>query len=353
MKYLSFMGSLLLLFIIFADASSAQTTKATLFDFTGNGKTDFTVFNSIVGGQPIRWKVAGNPALPGANQAFIRVFDYGIGTDDNFDGDDIVPNDYRGDGKVDVAVRRETNGVYYVAQFPTGTGGVVLDAAVPWGSTSDVSGAEGDYDGDGKADYTVIRVNSDNSLTYYMLLSATNTTRAVPFGLLKSGISTRVFRGADFNGDGRDEIVFAQFTTSASSRPITYYVGDAVTGAVVLITNWGDYSTDFSMTPADYTGDGKADLAAVRESSSPAVWYVRNTATGQSTATAFGIGDPNFANYDYPIRGDYDGDGRQDIAVWRPSNQTFYFINSSTGTATGQKWGDAASDIPLATLGTF
>ena len=329
--------------------------RATVFDFTGTGRTSFTILSPLVGGQPIRWKVAGNPALPGANQAFIRVFDYGIASSTTVAADDIVPDDYRGDKKYEVAVRRRSSGIYYVSQFPTGTSPITLDAAVQWGTSADVPGAEGDYDGDGKSDYTVARANSDNSITYFMLLSATNTLRAVPFGLLKAGIATQLLHGADFTGDGRDEIVFAQFTNdpTLANNPITYYVGDAVTGAVVLITNWGNFASDYSMTPADYTGDGRADLVAVRQSSSPAVWYVRNTATGASTATPFGVGDPNFRTNDLPLRGDYDGDGRQDVAVWRPSNQTFYFINSATGTATGQRWGDGATDVPLATFGTF
>jgi hypothetical protein len=134
---------------------------------------------------------------------------------------------------------------------------------------------------------------------------------------------------------------------------VTYFVGDAVSGAVVLITNWGDFTPDVIVTPADYTGDKRADLVAVRELTSPAVWYIRNTATGASTATPFGIGDPNFASYDYPVRGDYDGDGRHDVAVWRPSNQTFYFIRSGNNMVGQQKWGFAPTDIPLGTFGTF
>ena len=336
--------------------TTPPVTRATLFDFTGNGRTDYTVFNNIVGGQPIKWKVLGNPALPGPNQAFIRIFDYGIGRDSTFPGgDDIVPNDYRGDKKFEVAVRRRSEGFYYVSQFPLGTAPLTLDAVVRWGGSNDVPGADGDYDGDGKDDYTVARQNDNNTITYFMLLSNGNTMRAVTFGLVKQGIVPQLLHGADFTGDGRDELVLAEFSsdTNSGNRPITYLVGDAVNGTLVMTTNWGNYATDYSITPADYTGDGKADLVAVRQSASPAIWYVRNTATGTSTATPFGIADPSFTDNDLPIRGDYDGDGRQDIAVWRPSTQTFYSINSSTGTLNVQGWGSSSTDIPLGILGTF
>ena len=58
---------------------------------------------------------------------------------------------------------------------------------------------------------------------------------------------------------------------------------------------------------------------------STGVWYVRNSGSGMVTTTPFGV------NGDIPAPADYDGDGRADIAVFRPSNGIWYFLNSSTG----------------------
>ncbi len=322
---------------------TTPATKATLFDFTGNGRTDFTVFSNsfATAGVPIRWNIAANPAVPGPNQAFIRSFDYGLV------GDSIVPNDYRGDKKVDVAVRRPSTTAYYVAEFPIGTGPLVITATVPFGTSTDIDGGEGDYDGDGKIDYTVVRVASGN-LTYYILLSSTNTLRSVPFGTTSGAANAFLSAGADFNADGRDELVFI---TVSSNGNINYFVGDAVTGAGVITRQFGDFNSDYSVPPADYTGDRRADFLAVRQSSGGQVWYINNSATNAVTATTFGIPDSSTAAVDLRVRGDYDGDGIQDIAVWRRSNQTFYFIRSSDRMLGGQKWGESPNDVPLGAFG--
>lgn len=325
--------------------SGGTQQRGTLYDFTGDGRTDWTTYRlGATTGAPLRWRVVGNPASPIPNAAFIREFDYGL------TGDLLAPADYVGDRKTELAVWR--SGIYYLAQLPTGAGGITLDRAVQWGQFGDDPRTVGDYDGDGKIDYTVRRGDFvNNTVTWFIMSSSTNTMRAVRFGATANGFLPPSFPGADFNGDGRDELIVAN-GVGALGGPITYFIGDAVTGAGIATIPWGDASIDHAVAPADYTGDGRADLVAWRGRTGTAadagVWYIRNTATGAATGTRFGIGGGD----DLAVRGDYDGDGRHDIGVYRRSNQTFYVLSSLNNSLIFQQSG-IAGDFPLANQFAF
>lgn len=336
-----------------ANMTSAQTPAArgTLHDFTGSGRTSFVTLGLPEGGGPITWRIAANPPVTGTNPAFIRVFQYGA---NNLDF--IVPEDYSGDAKADPTVWRNGNGTFFVAQTPIGTGGITVERAVQWGAPGDNPRGIGDYDGDGKTDYTVVR-NVNNINVWFIMTSRTNTMRAIQFGS-RAGLPPSnaggftIFPGADFNNDGVDELIFV--TGIAAQTRLTYQIGDARTGAGLITRDFGAYNEDISLPPDDYTGDGRADFAAVRQTQgSPAVWYILNVFTNTLSATRFGIADPGFATPDQPVRGDFDGDRRHDIAVYRESNQTFYWINSSNGMPRGQKAPAAADDFPLGAIDNY
>lgn len=93
---------------------------------------------------------------------------------------------------------------------------------------------------------------------------------------------------------------------------------------------------NFARTRADFDGDGKTDASVFRPSDG--VWYL-NRSTNGFVASRFGLAG------DLPTPGDYDGDGKADIALWRPSDGNWYRLNSSTGSYVVQHFG-SNGDIP-------
>ena len=335
------------------DSPQVPAVYRPLYDFTGDSRTDFVNVVADVVGTPITWKALRNPADPAPNAAFIRVFDWGLV------GDSITPQNFSGDSHTEVAVWRTGN--FYISPFPDGPGPMGPLSVVNWGNAAGENvGRDGDYDGDGIDDPTTVRL-SGGLLTWFYK-GSTSGPRQIQFGQSIAGRSTLAFQGADFTGDGRDELVFCTASTSGAGLN-DWWIGDSVTGAIVLhVSNWGSFTTDYFVNPDDYTGDGKADIVTFRAGGSgeyAAAWLIRDTATGGLVPPIiFGIADPAFLANDAPIRGNFDGDNKADIAVWRPSTATYYWINSSNGSIGGQQWGDPLltadfTEFPIGTLFTF
>jgi len=88
---------------------------------------------------------------------------------------------------------------------------------------------------------------------------------------------------------------------------------------------------------ADFDGDGHTDLSVFRPSDG--TWYVMQSGTNTFRAQPFG------ASGDKIVPGDYDGDGITDFAVFRPSNGFWYYLRSSDGSFQYQQFG-TNGDVP-------
>ncbi len=92
----------------------------------------------------------------------------------------------------------------------------------------------------------------------------------------------------------------------------------------------------------DFDGDGKTDLGVWRGSNG--LWSILKSSTNTLQTAHWGTQSAPY--YDVPVPGDYDGDGKVDNAVWRPGEGNWYVWLSTTGSYFGYHLGQNG-DTPV------
>ena len=112
-------------------------------------------------------------------------------------------------------------------------------------------------------------------------------------------------------------------TYSATIRTANFPANGALTpGAINL-------GTPVSDAPVDINGDGRTDFVVVRAAGgdgSQLTWFTALSGGNPDVTRDWGIAG------DFPIAGDYDGDRKDDITVYRFTNGTFYILHSENFT---------------------
>jgi hypothetical protein len=352
--------------ILTVDSAPVITTKPNV-DFDGDGKSDFSiardstptlsdnneffragsvreklriqaerpnkeVSNELGSGSTITWY--NRSSLNGSDQ----IVNFGTAATDF-----VVPNDYDGDGKADIAVWRPgaaTVAAFYILQSSNST----LRTDV-FGQTGDDPAITGDYDGDQKADVATYRCPAfgagDGQCFFYYRGSNANpggNITFVPWGFGESG--DYFVNPGDFDGDGKHDFCVQRANPSAPTSG-QFVLRRSSDGGVEFI-NWGN-SSDF-IIPGDYDGDGKADFCVRRTvSDNRQHWVLQRT--GSSFFVQWGI------TGDVSTPGDYDGDGKTDFAIWRPNpdpDQNFFYVLRSSNLSLLQFEYGIADDIATA-----
>lgn len=96
--------------------------------------------------------------------------------------------------------------------------------------------------------------------------------------------------------------------------------------------------------PVDFNGDGQTDYVIVRAAGgagSQLTWFTQFNDGSPYSLRAWGVSG------DQILAGDYDGDGLDDITVYRPSNSTFYILHAATQTMRIDQFGQAGDDARI------
>jgi hypothetical protein len=163
--------------------------------------------------------------------------------------------------------------------------------------------AVGDFNGDGRQDLVVANFGSNN-VSILLGDGAGNFSVPTTFGAGREPISVAV---GDFNGDGKQDLAVANFFFTMN---VSILLGDG-TGHFSAATTFSAGRDAYSVAVGDFNGDGKQDLAVANNGSN-------------DISILLGDGEGNFSaplNFDvggvpYSVAvGDFNGDGRQDLAV--------------------------------------
>jgi hypothetical protein len=304
---------------------------------------------------------------------FFGLFDTGLACERSLKNSKVFAFDYNGDGKKDLCFYRPGAGAIYILRssgcqtfetvYAQGDGGCGI-ARYNLSSASDRV-FPFDYNGDGRSDLCLYRpgtgaifiVRSNGGGTFTSVYRQGNPGKGIA-GYNLSSASDRVFP-LDYNGDGKSDLCL--YRPGAGAIYIARSNGDGTFSAVYRqgapgygIAGYSLRSSRDQVFPFDYNNDGRSDLCLYRPGAG-AIYIARSNGDGTFTAV-YRQGDPGSGIVGYDLKSssdqvfpfDYNGDGYQDLCLYRPGAGAVSVVRSNgNGTFTSvYRQGD--SDLGIA-----
>ncbi len=317
-------------------------------DFNGDGRPDLVLANyssSSVG------VLLAQPAPAAAGTFAATAATYALPSGANPYG--VAVGDLNNDGRPDIVVANSTsNNISVLLNSATAPGTFPATAtSYNTGGSFIIGVALADFDGDGRLD--IVSNNYNQSLISVLLNSAATPgtfPNARTYG--SGGNQPACVAVGDFNADGRPDIV----TSNNSSGSIGVLLNSATIPGTFPATATA-YSTGGTgpdgVAVSDMNGDGRPDIAVVNGNNgstngSIAIFFNSAAAPGTFPATAITYPSGGASSRRLAL-GDFNADGRPDLAV---SNQGTSFVTVLLNAAAPAAAGTYAAAVPYATGGS-
>lgn len=227
-----------------------------------------------------------------------------------------------------------------------------VDLTYASGLTGTTRAFTGDYDGDGFHDLIEVDRQGTYVTWYFMINNQAGGWNAPGTGHV-FGVSAndKVVTG-DFNGDGKTDIAVYRDQDLVNSNTIAHwYIDFAPVNGIVDKEGYFGLDGDHPIS-GDFNADGIDDLAVYRPvQNGIAQWFVlTSTGTGPAFGSPFYISELMFGLMnDLPVTGDFNGDGYDDIATYRNTDNKLYInlYNQSKPAYQGYAGIDALGTVDL------
>jgi PKD repeat protein len=201
--------------------------------------------------------------------------------------------------------------------------GTPTDRLYTFGLSTDAP-VTGDWNGDGKSEISVFR---NNTWKWQLDSNGNGIWDGTPTDTLyRFGLSSDVPVTGDWNGDGKSEIGIFRNNTR---QWLLDYNGNGIWDGTPTDTLYTfGLSTDAPVT-GDWNGDGKSEIGVFRNSTQK--WRLDSNGNGiwdgipTDRLYTFGL------STDAPVTGDWNGDGKTEIGVFRNSTQQWLLDYNGNG----------------------